>query len=274
MRIIKEFKIDKNFEITGIYTIFQQRFDSNFFFDGETHDFWELVCVLDGEVGITAGKYVYSLKDGECFLHRPLEFHRIWAENSTAPEIAVFTFSGKNALKSEYGIYSLGGALSERVKRLVQKSDMIFEKQKEGEIVKIKENYEFEADIFINELENLMLRIFAIGDTKKNVIGFGSAEKYTAAIRIMEENIDKRLDAEAIARLCGTSLPNLKKIFKKYSGGGVMEYFGNMKINTAKQYLREGKSVKETSYMLGFYDQNYFNVFFKRHTGISPGKYR
>ena len=38
---------------------------------GETHDFWEIVIVLDGEIGVTAGSKVINLKSGEAILHEP-----------------------------------------------------------------------------------------------------------------------------------------------------------------------------------------------------------
>ena len=53
-----------------------------------------------------------------------------------------------------------------------------------------------------------------------------------------------------------------------------MEYFNRLKIEKAKQYLKEGNSVKETALRLGFYDTNYFSTVFKRITGNSPNKVR
>lgn len=274
MDTVKKFvRLQKELEIKAIHTVFKAQYGEDYFFGGEAHDFWEFVYCVSGNLGITAGKYVYKLKPGECFFHRPMEFHSLWAENDTAPEIIIITFSCDNILSIKHGVYSLKKEETKMIKELVQRTNMIFNK-KGGWANEIKENMNYEFQIFINELENLFLRVLLDGYSKDEQVHTPTAEKYTFIIRIMEENIDKRLSVCDIAELCNMSEPNLKKVFKKYSGKGVMEYFSDMKIKLAKSMLKDGKSVKETAYALGFYDQNYFNVFFKRNAGISPGKYR
>lgn len=52
-----------------------------------------------------------------------------------------------------------------------------------------------------------------------------------------------------------------------------MEYYAKLKIEKVKRLLAEGNSVRHTAQMLGFEDQNYFSVFFKKQTGISPSRY-
>lgn len=56
--------------------------EDTYYFDGESHDFWEFVCVLDGSLGVTAGEDVCILEKGQSVLHRPMEFHRLWSEKS------------------------------------------------------------------------------------------------------------------------------------------------------------------------------------------------
>ncbi|MBQ9940468.1 MAG: helix-turn-helix transcriptional regulator [Clostridia bacterium] len=63
-------------------------------------------------------------------------------------------------------------------------------------------------------------------------------------------------------------------MFGKYNGLGIHEYILKNKIFLAKQMLRDGFSVTETSDKLSFSSQNYFSTAFKREVGISPGKYK
>ena len=90
----------------------------------------------------------------------------------------------------------------------------------------------------------------------------------------MKKNIGKMLSVDDIAKLCSMSRSNVKRVFAKYSGMGVIEYFNDMKVKRAKKLLREGMSIKEVSLALGFYNQNYFSTMFKRIDGVSPGKYK
>jgi len=67
---------------------------------------------------------------------------------------------------------------------------------------------------------------------------------------------------------------NLKKIFYKFAGCGIMHYFNSMKVKKAAEFIGNGLSVKEAASRMGFTDQNYFSTVFKRVTGVSPAKYK
>lgn len=81
------------FRIKEIFTAYRHRFESDYYFIGESHDFWEIVIVLDGELGVTAGKDVFVLEKGQAVLHEPMEFHRLWSEGNSCPDIIIFSFS-------------------------------------------------------------------------------------------------------------------------------------------------------------------------------------
>ena len=85
--------IDDILSIDGLYTFSKQKFKEDYFFRGESHNFIEVVCVLDGRVGVTAGKNVYMLGGGQMTVHAPSEFHAIWSAEGSSPESVIFTFS-------------------------------------------------------------------------------------------------------------------------------------------------------------------------------------
>ena len=94
--MFKEYKISNNPHITSLYTAFKRHMESNFTFDGESHDFWELVCVIEGKVGVTAGSNIFSLEKGQAILHSPMQFHRLYSEGDTSPAVIIFSFNGEN----------------------------------------------------------------------------------------------------------------------------------------------------------------------------------
>ena len=79
--------VDKCIRLTSVFTIFEAIYQEDYYFGGETHDFWEFVCVLDGVLGVTAGEDVFLLERGQAVLHKPMEFHRLWAERKTRPQL-------------------------------------------------------------------------------------------------------------------------------------------------------------------------------------------
>ena len=74
-------------------TAFTWPIGEKYHFVGERHDFWELVIVIDGEVGVTAGEETSVLRKGEAILHPPMEFHRVWYAGTKPGEILIFSFS-------------------------------------------------------------------------------------------------------------------------------------------------------------------------------------
>ena len=79
-------------EITALNTFFHFHFAAGYVFPGERHPFWEMVCVLGGQVDIGADEQVHVLGAGDVIFHRPNEVHSIWANYAHAPDLLVVTF--------------------------------------------------------------------------------------------------------------------------------------------------------------------------------------
>ena len=75
-----------------IITIYYFEFASDYVFQGEKHDFWELLYVDKGEVEIMADTEGYRLEQGDIVFHKPNEFHSVWANGTIAPNIVVISF--------------------------------------------------------------------------------------------------------------------------------------------------------------------------------------
>lgn len=94
----------------------------------------------------------------------------------------------------------------------------------------------------------------------------------------IDEYIHKNLSKDvSILHVCGKFLisqPYLSKIFKTYKECTYNEYVNKIKIEYAKQYMKENYLVGEVAEMVGFADQFYFSKVFKAQTGYSPRDYR
>ena len=58
--------------IGKIYSIHYFEYMSDFSFEGESHDFWEFICVDKGEVEVTGGDKKFILHKGEIAFHEPM----------------------------------------------------------------------------------------------------------------------------------------------------------------------------------------------------------
>ena len=259
--------------LTKVYTAFSTQRASDFVFRGETHDFWELVLVTEGRLGITAGAESFVLEAPAAVLHPPMEFHSLRAAGGTSPRIAVFSFSADRTPDWAEHIFALSDeqiALAESTLSLMQGALEMQEGCFSGKQIGSAQ----ESQRAILALEDLLLSLVPLQDPAAKKERTAAQRNYRRALRVIEENLDKTLDTAELARLAHMSPSLLKKTFARHSGVGVMEYFRARKINAAIPLLREGVSVQEIATRLGFSNAGYFSTVFRRVTGRTPSYYR
>lgn len=259
-------KVDYLFDITTIYTAHRHRYPHDHSFPGESHNFWEIVIVLDGQIGVTAGHDVLLLGKGQAILHEPMEFHRLWSEGNSSPDVIIISFTCKNMPKLKTRLFKINSANRKEVASLLKHLRRIFTTD-DVSLTGISDPDSFDYQIATKQLEIFLLKILSENITEVIHSTQQSAKNYTEIINVLENNLDKRLSISEIANLCKMSEVNLKKTFHKYSGTGIISYYNQLKMNEAVSMLRSGMSVSETALALGYTDQNYFSATFKRIVG-------
>ncbi len=76
-----------------------------------------------------------------------------------------------------------------------------------------------------------------------------------------------------LARLTRLSAYHLNRSFRRKIGIPPHEYQLQVRILKAKSFLRRGRSISETAFLVGFVDQSHFTRHFKRSVGVTPGKF-
>jgi len=270
------FALNKLLNIYSVITAYDdiKRFD--FVFSGEQHNFWELVYVVSGELGVTADNRVYELSEGQIIFHKPMEFHKLWAAGGTEPHVIILSFEadGPAMEKFENSIFLMPSDGAKELFRIFEDINHVFRRSSDSRLI-LKENYdEYKMNMIAVRIETLLLTI--LGGRKQSVKEdfHSGAEIYRKIIRVMEENIEKNLSVTNLAEMCNISESYLKKIFTKYSGSGVAKYFQRLKISRACTMLLEGESISSISEKLSFGNQQYFSTVFKRETGFTPTVYK
>ena len=94
-------------------------------------------------------------------------------------------------------------------------------------------------------------------------------------ILYMKENLNKNLKLEKFADYVHYSVSHFSLMFEKSTSYGPMEYYAQLKVQRACQYLdHTDLSIKSIAYELGFSDPSYFSKVFKKHTSLSPQQYK
>ena len=94
-------------------------------------------------------------------------------------------------------------------------------------------------------------------------------------IYLLEKSVYTTLTIDEILKNTYYGRAYLMRLFKKETGYSIMEYFIKLKIDKAKDLLRDNQlSIREISDKLAFNEPNYFTKTFKRITGFTPSAYR
>ena len=108
------------FALTGIYSLFEAKYEEGFYFEGECHSPWEMVYIIEGSAGITADDSVYVLKPGDVIVHKPMEFHKIWSADGGSIRILVCSFDLSARFSNNFGgVYHLTGKAKESMENLL-----------------------------------------------------------------------------------------------------------------------------------------------------------
>ena len=266
-------KYKRFIDVKGLITAFTVTRSENYVFKGESHDFWEMVYVSKGSVGVAEDGRILKCTPGTVIFHKPNAFHRIWNAGRDDIEFSVISFVADgecmNKLCDKVVYLDVNGlALTGELQDMLEKYSRDEEEYMPTNFYKNDEAFAKFCSIFEHFL-------YACAESKNEVRPrtSGNASIFTAAVNKMRENISQQIKVQQIADELHISLAQLKRIFKKYTLKGVHEYFLTLKIEEAKTMLAGGCSVYDTAMAVGFYNQNYFSAAFKREVGITPSEW-
>ena len=269
------YNLDRIINIKSLVSAFQVIYDETFNFKGEMHNFWEIVYVLDGKIGVAADSRIYELTKNQIIFHKPMEFHRLWSEGGTKPHLIIMSFDadGIGMKRFENGIFQMDFEGAQMIKDIITYVHTAFEPWGTTLLKARSTKDEMALQLIATSLEYFLLTVFKKSISKEG-INTQSAKNYRRIIEVLDSHVDKNLSLDEIAAVCNMSVSNLKKTFKKYSDEGVITYFNKMKIRKSIDLLKQDLSIGEISEMLSFSSPNYFSTVFKKETGQPPINYK
>ncbi len=278
---------EKIFNVEKLITIFYMELSKSFCYEGERHDFWEMVYIDKGEMICTADKNRFILKSGEMTFHKPNEFHNLSGDNNTAPNVSIITFQCKSrAMKYFEGkIFRLNAEEKALLSSLFAEGLSCYRLEDEHnpllQKLNVIENAPFgSSQMTKNLLEMFLIKLCRNKDvlTKKmrrNYVIDGVEVPYNVKeiLDILHENIYGRITVSDIAKRLGKSESAVKKLFAEYHG--IIRYYNSLKIKEAKRLIREERyNLSQIADMLNFDNPQYFSKCFKQFTKMTPSEYK
>ena len=94
------------------------------------------------------------------------------------------------------------------------------------------------------------------------------------ALQLIHSEYGRKLSVKQIARAACMSQRHFFRTFRKAVGLCPVEYLNRVRVEMAKEKLRQQYSVVETALAVGFGSVSYFGRVFKKLEGVSPTAYR
>lgn len=105
-------------------------------------------------------------------------------------------------------------------------------------------------------------------------VSAGHSLSIAEVIDVISQNINKKIDIDALVDASRMSRSQFYKIFRKYTGMSINDYILKSRIdNTVKMLINTGCSVIDAAYKCGFTSSSGFYKAFRKVTGQSPKDY-
>ncbi len=277
----------KEIAVDQIYTIHYFEYTKDFYFPGEAHNFWELLYVDNGLVEVFTDKKHHTLFKGDLIFHQPGEFHRLRANGETAPNLVVVSYSCRSPAAAWFSEKILRIAEQEHtlLAQIIHEAGRAFSSPLDDPLSQglvRREAAPFGCEnMILLYLEEMLVRLIRRGtdistrDKISSSINQRTKEwAFNRVVNFLENNMSAEFHLDDICGSIGYSRSYLYQVFRERTGHSVMEYYKRVKLEKAKQLIREGKyNFTQICDILGFSSQQYFSKMFKRFTGFTPSEY-
>ena len=237
----KSVYLQDTLSIHEIYSIHYFEYMCDFSFPGESHDFWEFLCVDKGEVNVLAGEKFHVLKKGDIIFHKPNEFHDVNSNGLIAPNLVVMSFSCASPVMTFFEEKVLQISEPERLllAQIIQEAKYVFAGRMDDpyqEELIPSESPRFAGEqlirLYLEQLLIQLVRRYMVRPDQpinptivKSIKQKADGELFSQIQEYMESHICETLTIEQLCRSNSVGRSQLQKLFRTRSGYGAIEYF-------------------------------------------------
>lgn len=251
-----------------------------------THaDFCELVIVLSGSATHIVGTEHFSIQKGDVFVISDNTEHGYTDANNFC--ICNIMFRTENFFKYDYDIKKSAGFHALFVLEPYFSKEHSFTSRFRLRLSDFQKVHEL-TDMMLHEYQTKdegWQTLFLSGFTELTVHLSRLYSKYQTekkeimnlanAVSYIENHFNEKITIELLASVAHYSARHFNRIFKETYGQTPIEYITSLRIANACKMLKNSDAcLSEIALKSGFGDSNYFCRIFKKHTGITPNKFR
>ncbi len=229
-----------------------------------------LIYCLEGNGWVHLNNETFELSSGNFILIPSGVGHIYGCEEKKAWTIFWLHFSGSLSIEIINIMLQQNNSLIGSVS-LSEKRQALFDEI----YANLERGYSIENLIYANQCLGHYLLSFIYSDRYTKVDMKNKQDIINQSINYMQKNISSTIELQDLASLVNLSSSHYSMVFRKKTGFPPIEYFNQLKVQKACQYLLfTDLRIKEIASKTGFFDPYYFSRLFTKIMGISPNEYR
>ncbi len=243
------------------------------------HECCEVLFCISGGKNFLINDRIYEVNDGDVFIINQFEPHKITFDPDGIFSRYVLQVHPAFLFNSSTELTDLSRCFFMRTDNVSHKISLSEQELKDfiNNFEILKKTTSFGDDIIKNiTVLEILIRLNEIFNERCKETKYSPSDNNMLVLKsvsYINQHLSEDLTLEKIAKNSFISVNKLGKLFKTHLGTTVTKYIISRRITEAKKYLKNGKSVSETSELCGFGDYANFIRTFKNIVGISPGKY-
>ncbi len=283
----KPTQLTNSVTVKEIYTIHYFEYYRDYSFSGESHDFWEFLFIDKGEINATLCGELRLFKAGQAVLYKPEEFHSLQANGVSAPNTVVISFASdcEELYKLTGSVIEINSFMKIIIAEIIDEARSSFTSDL-GDPCYTK--LEMSPNVVYGSLQiirigiermmiNLIRGINKMRYFDRKVALNKQNDENEIMIRVktyIDNNLSSDLNSDSVSAASGMSLSLLNKLFKKYTGKGIVGFIRQRRIQAACLMIRESdNNFTQIAEKLGFSSIHYFSRTFTQLMGMTPSQY-
>lgn len=250
--------------IDEIYSYYYVVRSTNYYFPGETHDYFELTMVDNGVLYTKIDGKRYTLHKNDIIIYAPKQFHTQYTDDENSCSYLTIVFDMRvndmepfknNVFRADREIYNV---IEEFIKG-----------------TKDKEKYYH--DLLVVNLQKIIISLLRNKYNDSHPLATTpmqqkfESELLDGILNYINENIYSPLTIEELCKRFSVSRSSLQVLFKKNLNVAPKQYISTVKLEYSKKLIKESKyTISEIAAICGFNSIHYFSRKFKKEFGIAP----
>ncbi len=246
-----------------------------------SHDGYEMLLFLGGEVEFYTEGESKILERGDCFCIKPYDFHHVRLISPDVYDRVVINFRETVLQRISSEATNLGRCFQKGTSGKLHffhvEEEMIqsfFTKAKE--LQESLENKNFGSDVFSY---SLLAQILVLANrcmdihVPQNCVGT-MPQLVSDTFAYIEQHLTEELSLAVLEKQLQYSGTYISRCFRRTMGISLQQYIIAKRLTLAQQYLQQGISPCDVCFLTGFNNYSNFSRTFQQYMSISPKKYQ